>query len=176
VAPRSPDGARRAPLAALAVALALLAVAPPRASAQPVPVVPKSERGGFDSERAFGQNYFGDASPEGYAWWAAFVLELLMTAIFVGVILAVTDARQPHATMAPLAIGLTLAVIHFASMRATGTSVNPARSIGAGLFAGAEAIRQLDKILDPFEMTSPGIAGTDKKPDRPWWDEQEGDH
>ena len=99
--------------------------------------------GGFDSERAFGQNFFGDASPEGYAWWAAFGLELLMTAIFVGVILAVTDARQPHAAMAPLAIGLTLAVIHFASMRATGTSVNPARSIGAGLFAGMEAIRQL---------------------------------
>jgi aspartate ammonia-lyase len=32
---------------------------------------------------------------------------------------------------------------------------------------------QLDKILDPFEMTSPGIAGTDKKPDRPWWEEPE---
>ena len=31
---------------------------------------------------------------------------------------------------------------------------------------------QLEKILDPFEMTSPGIAGTDKKPDRPWWEEQ----
>jgi aspartate ammonia-lyase len=31
---------------------------------------------------------------------------------------------------------------------------------------------QLDKILDPFEMTSPGIAGTTKKPDHPWWEEQ----
>ena len=45
--------------------------------------------------------------------------------------------------MGPLAIGLALAMIHFASMSATGTSVNPARSIGVGVFAGTDAIIQL---------------------------------
>ena len=45
--------------------------------------------------------------------------------------------------MGPLAIGLSLAMIHFASMGATGTSVNPARSIGVAVFGGTDAILQL---------------------------------
>ena len=60
--------------------------------------------------------------------------------------------------MAPLAIGLALAMIHFASINATGTSVNPARSIGVGLFAGTDAIIQLWLfILAP--LLGGGIAG-----------------
>ena len=43
-----------------------------------------------------GQNAFGDASANGYAWWAAFLLETLMTLIFVWVILFVTDTRNEH--------------------------------------------------------------------------------
>jgi len=79
----------------------------------------------------------------GYAWWAAFLLEVIMTAIFLYVILAVTDARNEHPALAPAAIGLTLSMIHFASIPLTGTSVNPARSIGVGIFAGSDAIIQL---------------------------------
>ena len=79
----------------------------------------------------------------GFALWAAFLVEILMTAIFVYVILAVTDARNEHPALAPAAIGLALAMIHFASINLTGTSVNPARSIGVGLFAGSDAIIQL---------------------------------
>jgi aquaporin Z len=97
---------------------------------------------GFEAEGNMGQNSFGDAG-SGYAWWAAFLLELLLTAIFLFVILAVTDVRNEHPALAPLAIGLALTMIHFASMSATGTSVNPARSIGVGLFAGPDAIIQL---------------------------------
>lgn len=97
---------------------------------------------GFDSERNMGQNFFGDQG-SGYAWWAAFVLEALLTAVFVGVILAVTDERNEHPALAPLTIGLTLAAIHFVAIPATGTSVNPARSIGPALFAGPDAIIQL---------------------------------
>lgn len=97
---------------------------------------------GYESTQdGMGQNFWG--GPVGIAWWAAFILELVMTAVFVLTILAVTDLRSAHALMAPLVIGLTLAVIHFASMGATGTSVNPARSIGPGLFAGGEAIKDL---------------------------------
>ena len=63
--------------------------------------------------------------------------------IFVYVILAVTDGRNEHPALAPAAIGLTLSMIHFASINLTGTSVNPARSIGVALFAGSDAIIQL---------------------------------
>jgi len=98
---------------------------------------------GFDSTTdGLAQNGFGDAG-SGYAWWAAFLLEALLTAVFLLVILAVTDSRNEHPVMAPLAIGLALAMIHFASIGATGTSVNPARSIGVGLFAGTDSIVQL---------------------------------
>jgi len=45
--------------------------------------------------------------------------------------------------MAGLAIGLTLVVIHLVGINVTGVSVNPARSIGPALFAGAQAIGQL---------------------------------
>jgi aquaporin Z len=97
----------------------------------------------FESEGNMAQNFFGDQGATDYAWWAAFLLEALMTMIFVLVILAVTDVRNEHPSLAPLAIGLALTMIHFASINATGTSVNPARSIGVGLFAGGDAIIQL---------------------------------
>ena len=105
---------------------------------------------GYQTSGNLGQNGFGDAG-SGFAWWAAFLLELVMTALFIIVILAVTDVRNEHPSLAPMAIGLTLSVIHFASMGATGTSVNPARSIGPALFAGSDAILQLWLfILAPF--------------------------
>lgn len=97
---------------------------------------------GFDAERRMGQNHFGDEG-SGYAWWAAFLLEALLTAVFVMVVLAVTDERNENPRLAPLTIGLTLAAIYFVAIPATGASVNPARSIGPALFAGAEAITQL---------------------------------
>jgi len=98
---------------------------------------------GYDvGDSGLAQNSFGDDGT-GYAWWAAFLVELILTAIFLYVILAVTDARNEHPALAPAAIGLTLSMIHFTSIHLTGTSVNPARSIGVGLFAGGDAIIQL---------------------------------
>jgi aquaporin Z len=98
---------------------------------------------GYTAEGNIGANSYGDQGT-GYAWWAAFLLEMLMTAVFIWVILGVTDARNEfQAFMGPLAIGLALAMIHFGSIAATGTSVNPARSIGVGLFGGTDAILQL---------------------------------
>ncbi len=73
---------------------------------------------------------------------SAFLIELIATFVFVTVILGVT--AQKHATaFAGLVIGLTLAAIHFAVIPVTGTSVNPARSIGPALFSGGAAIGQL---------------------------------
>jgi aquaporin Z len=113
---------------------------------------------GFSSEGSFGQNAFGDQSGNGLAWWAAFLVEAVATLIFLLVILSVTDERNEHPGLAPMAIGLSLAMIHFALIPLTGTSVNPARSIGAGLFAGSDAIIQLWLfILAP--LVGGGLAG-----------------
>lgn len=88
-----------------------------------------------------GQNAFGSG---GVHWWGAFLIEYVFTAIFVVVILSVTDRRYAL-DFAPkaIAIAFALVAIHLATVTATGTSVNPARSIGPALFAGGHAIGQL---------------------------------
>lgn len=91
---------------------------------------------------AFASNGFGDLSPGGYGVVGAFLVEALLTAAFLVVILGVTDERA-SAGFAPLAIGLTLTLIHLISIPVTNTSVNPARSTGVALFAGAPALSQL---------------------------------
>ncbi|MCW2735892.1 MIP family channel protein [Nocardioides sp.] len=98
---------------------------------------------GFSAEGNMGQNFFGDQG-SGFAWWAALLLEIILTAVFLWVILAVTDERnEVNVALGPLAIGLALSMIHFVAIPLTGTSVNPARSIGVGVFAGTDAIVQL---------------------------------
>jgi aquaporin Z len=94
------------------------------------------------SESGFATNGFGERSPGGYGLLAALVIEIVLTAVFLYVILGVTDTRAPKG-FAPLAIGLSLTLIHLISIPVTNTSVNPARSIGPALFAGGEAIGQL---------------------------------
>jgi aquaporin Z len=100
-------------------------------------------KSGFDSTTThFAANGYGDRSPDGYAWWSVLLVELVLTAFFLYVILGVTDTRAPKG-FAPLAIGLTLTLIHLISIPVSNTSVNPARSIGPALFAGGTAIGQL---------------------------------
>ena len=72
----------------------------------------------------------------------AFIFEVVATALFLVVILGVTS-ETGNAGMAGLAIGLTLVMIHLIGIPVTGTSVNPARSIGPALFAGGTAMAQL---------------------------------
>ena len=90
----------------------------------------------------FASNGYGEASPHGYALHAAFVCEVVMTAIFLFIIMGATDSRAP-AGLAPLAIGLTLALIHMISIPVTNTSVNPARSTSQAVFAGGIYLQQL---------------------------------
>ena len=98
---------------------------------------------GFSAkDTGFASNGYGDRSPMGYDLLACLVIEVLLTAVFLWVILGSTDTRAPKG-MAPLAIGLALTLIHLISIPVTNTSVNPARSIGVGLFAGSDAISQL---------------------------------
>ena len=87
-------------------------------------------------------NGFGEHSPHGYSMMAGFICEVVMTAMFLFIIMGATDKRAP-AGLAPLAIGLTLALIHMISIPVTNTSVNPARSTGPALLEGGIALDQL---------------------------------
>jgi aquaporin Z len=102
-----------------------------------------SGKDGFSaSESGFATNGYGDHSPGGYTLLAALLIEIVLTAVFLYVILGVTDTRAPKG-FAPIAIGLALTLIHLVSIPVTNTSVNPARSIGPALFAGGDALAQL---------------------------------
>jgi len=101
-----------------------------------------SGRAGFDASAGFASNGYGEHSPGGFSMTSAIVCELVMTAFFLIVIHGATDKRAP-AGFAPLAIGLTLTIIHLVSIPVTNTSVNPARSTGVALFQGSWAIEQL---------------------------------
>ncbi|MBR6976721.1 MAG: aquaporin Z [Ottowia sp.] len=90
----------------------------------------------------FATNGFGDLSPHKYGFFSVLVCEVVMTAIFLFVIMGATDERAP-AGLAPVAIGLCLTLIHLVSIPVSNTSVNPARSTGVALFAGAGPLLQL---------------------------------
>lgn len=68
----------------------------------------------------------------------AFIAEAVFTFIFVLVVLGTTDEKKGSGAFAGLAIGLTLVLVHIACIPITGTSVNPARSIGPAIFAAIE--------------------------------------
>lgn len=104
-----------------------------------------SGRDGFSLSDGFATNGYGAHSPDGYGVVAAFVTEFVLTAVFLYVIIGVTGRRagRTAAAAAPLAIGLTLTLIHLISIPVTNTSVNPARSIAPALFVGGDALAQL---------------------------------
>lgn len=98
---------------------------------------------GYDlATTGLGQNGYGPGYGGGYALTSALVFEVVATFVFVTVILGATHGSAPVG-FAGLAIGLTLTMIHLVGIRITGTSVNPARSLGPALFVGGEALRQL---------------------------------
>lgn len=89
-----------------------------------------------------GQNGWGEGYIDGYGLNAAIVFELIATFLFVLMILGSTAIGAP-AAVAGLAIGLALVAIHLIGIPITGTSVNPARSIGPALLVGGQAMAQL---------------------------------
>ncbi len=91
---------------------------------------------------AFAANGFGEASPHGFSLQAAFVCEVVLTALFLFIIMGATDRWAP-AGMAPLGIGLALTLIHLVSIPVTNASVNPARSTSQAIFAGGIYLEQL---------------------------------
>lgn len=90
----------------------------------------------------FASNGYDTLSPGGYSMLAALVTEIVLTAMFLLIILGATAKTAP-AGFAPIAIGLGLTVIHLISIPVTNTSVNPARSIAAAIFASNGALGQV---------------------------------
>jgi aquaporin Z len=85
----------------------------------------------------WGAGYLGE-----YSTLSALVIEFVMTLLFIFVILA-TTSKFGNGVMAGLAIGVTLMLIHLVTIPVTGTSVNPARSLGPAIFSGGKALEQL---------------------------------
>ncbi|WP_279236720.1 aquaporin Z [Dyella sp. RRB7] len=101
-----------------------------------------SGKAGFDASAGFASNGYGEHSPGGYSLAACMVAEFVLTAFFLIVINGATHRLAP-AGFAPLAIGLTLTLIHLISIPITNTSVNPARSTGVAVFQGSWAVQEL---------------------------------
>lgn len=97
---------------------------------------------GLKTHGAFGTNGYGYRSAVGINIAGAFIAEVVLTFLLVFVVLAVTH-RIAVVGFDGLPIGMALVVVHLIGIPLTGTSVNPARSIGPALFAGGPALTQL---------------------------------
>ena len=86
-----------------------------------------------------GANSFGKYSIN---MLGAFIVEAILTFVFIFTILGVTKDKKKE-NIAGLIIGLTLMFVHLFGIKLTGTSVNPARSIGPALILGGDALKQV---------------------------------
>jgi aquaporin Z len=101
-----------------------------------------SATGYSTSKQGLGTDGWGKASMIGLGAGGAFLAESILTFLFVFVVLAVTrSGAWPQ--LGGVAIGLALATVHLIGIPLTGTSVNPARSIGPALFVGHTSLSQL---------------------------------
>ncbi|ALG83988.1 aquaporin Z [Gordonia phthalatica] len=101
-----------------------------------------SGKEGWEATGNMAANGYGEHSPGGYALLSVAIAEIILTAFFIIVILGATDGRAPKG-FGPLAIGLSLTLIHLISIPISNTSVNPARSMGVAFFNGDGAPAQL---------------------------------
>ena len=93
-------------------------------------------KAGFDlASSGFAANGYVEHSPGQYGMVSAMITEFVFTFMFLMVILGSTNPRAPS-SLAPVAIGLGLTVIHLVSIPVTNTSINPARSTGPALWLG----------------------------------------
>jgi aquaporin Z len=94
------------------------------------------------STTGLGADGFGSASTIGLDATGAVIAEIVLTALFVFVVLSATrNTAAPQ--VSGVVIGLALTVVHLVGIPLTGTSVNPARSIGPALVVGGLALSQL---------------------------------
>ncbi|PCN48671.1 aquaporin Z [Curtobacterium sp. 'Ferrero'] len=93
-------------------------------------------------EAGFASNGFGPSSPSGFGFGSVFLVEAILTGVFIAVILSIT-AKKEYQAVAPLGIGLTLTLLHLVSIPVSNTSLNPARSIATAIYGGATPLAQL---------------------------------
>jgi aquaporin Z len=113
---------------------------------------------GAAQDGGFASNGWDSLSPAGFGIGGAIVVEVLFTAIFLIVILGVTHPTRGNPAFAGLVIGLTLTLIHLATIPVDNTSVNPARSIATAIYGGGEALAQL-WVFIVFPIVGAIIAG-----------------
>lgn len=89
-----------------------------------------------------GQNGFGAGYGIGINMGGAFLVEIVLTFVFCFTILGVTS-DESKSRIAGVVIGFTLVLVHLLGINLTGTSVNPARSLGPALFVGGTALKQV---------------------------------
>jgi len=94
------------------------------------------------SKTGLGTNGWGAASHIHINAGGAFLIEVIMTAVFVFAVLGATS-KTSNAATAGIIIGFSLTVVHFIGIPITGTSVNPARSLGPALVVGGTALSQV---------------------------------
>jgi aquaporin Z len=99
-------------------------------------------RPGFRAADGFGANGWDQLSPAGFGLGAVLTAEVVFTAVFVLAVLSTTRRGFPT-SLGPVVAGLSLALVHLATIPVSNTSVNPARSIGAAVFQGGDALVQL---------------------------------
>jgi len=105
-------------------------------------LIASGQSGYVKAINGLGQNGYDALSPGGYSLGACFIAEIVLTAIFLFVVFGSTGESAPKG-FAGLSIGLALAFIHIVGIPITGTSVNPARSLGPALLMGGGAISQV---------------------------------
>lgn len=105
-------------------------------------LIVSGKQGFMMGEGALGSNGWGADYLGKYSMQSAFIAEAVFTFLFLIVIYGTTAKRANPAT-AGLAIGLSLTLIHLVAIPITGTSVNPARSLGPALLEGGRALSQL---------------------------------
>ena len=91
------------------------------------------------NETSMGVNAYGGF---GVNMLGAFITETILTFVFIFTILGVTSDKK-YSNIAGIVIGLALVFVHLLGIKITGTSVNPARSIGPAIFKGVEALKQV---------------------------------
>jgi len=104
---------------------------------------------------AFATKTGANGCQPGVCWCGGLFAEIVFTFVFVLVVLGTTDAKKGAGNLAGLAIGLSLVLVHIVCIPLTGTSVNPARSIGPALieavYGNLGALSQLwIFIIGPF--------------------------
>lgn len=117
-----------------------------------------TDGGDLDRTGVFASNGWGETIGSSFGLGSVIAVEIVFTALLVFVVLGTTTQGYP-AGFGGLAAGLTLAMIHLATIPVDNTSVNPARSVGAAVFGGTDHLAQLWAfIVFPLIGAALGVA------------------